>query len=82
MLGRCATGEKSAYWNILTPWSRVLPEKLTASQPVKKSPKIYYSVYRRPPPVPILIQINNGKCIGRKIHVTVVLEHPRRTPWF
>jgi hypothetical protein len=46
--------------------SRDLPEKLTASQPVTKSPKIHYSVYRSPPPAPFLIQINNGTCIGSK----------------
>jgi hypothetical protein len=47
---------------ILTPWSRVLLEKLTGSRVVKKFPaftqKIHYLVYNSPPPVPILSHLS------------------------
>jgi hypothetical protein len=47
----------------LTPWSRVLLEKLSGFQLVKKFPAFHgtrnvHRVYNSPPPVPILSQIN------------------------
>ena len=63
---------------LLTPWCRVLLEKLTGLQLVKKfpsflwNPKLHYRTHKRPPPVPVLGQPNPVH-----IHTSHLLEiHP------